>query len=1245
MKRKFYNGLLLVAMLFMAAGSFVSCKDYDEDAYADLKGQFVDENTRLEELIKTKIDELNGEITDLQGQLETCQENYEAWKAVIEEWKGFAEENYVTKEMLEKRLVEFVNFMAASKAEHQRLEGMITTLEGVVADNTAALANAQGDIVTLFKINEDLDAALAALTARVDALEGAMENNKTAMEGLVKDNEALRGEIDKNRAELEDVINQNIIDLEGKMTAEKEAIEAIIDQKQQELAAAIEAGDEALKNKLNGEIASLNATIAELQDALEAAIANFNVSLTNIRDEFSAENVIINERIDNLNTLLNERIDANTVLINDLRNEYTNLSNFVNSINNQLAATTVVANQALADAATAQALAEDNANRIEVLKSEMDAFKKENEEYLKALESGLNGKIDSLKEACEKEHEKLQGQIDAVNEALSDEIKRLSSRIDDLSSEIGSELNEVKTNLATLSGELDILSKEVDNKLVWLKEELEAKYNAEINNIKQELATKFESVELEIERIADELKLIASSVEEVRVLANENLDKANKYTDERVAAAVAELKALGSEISVKLAELKDAYEAADKELLAKIEALQTELTAVENRVAKNEQDIATLFNLLETYKDMLNDINDSLNDVDESLKQFITGIILQRAENPVFGSFAYPVNVQSNVLMAYYGYAGSYGVEFPTARPRYYVRADEALSTKDIEMLGVATERLVEDGDAIIGDAGKVYVTVNPSNVNFEGQVLPIVNSIEEESGVKLSPLKYSNKKLSFGATRSAENGLYEADASLDASGLSRVRMRFDLNVGEVKETIKDILTPRDGVNVSRLASTMVDVLNQFNMTLDANALKASWTDSLGVSRSVYSQYNLAATAIKPLSYNTLADLNISSFPGFDRVRNLSGRLIDKISNRIQLVIPDFPVIDLHADKISYLQFDSIKINTSDINLDLTVRYKDTIMTSVEVSIDHFVDIDIDKVIEVGSVDVTVTVPVKGDVKDDYGNIIGSFDTEIKDYVITVPAQDVLVSIQEKVPFKWTGMVPVEVPVDIEIPLDMDEFKKLLAEVDAMEDDINGILAGQQDKVNKIIKTVNDYLERLGDLTDVEMKLADIDNRIDEQFDIIKDKIIKFLDKAEDKLVSGVNSINKVLQPVMLVKTTDGFHKLSETIYTPTVMTSGDVKFIPTSYNAEIVAPAYKKLVGVTNVYSLDRSKSAQAGDSNCLSALKAANAKAGVAEIIDGDTNIVPFSAKKGYIYEVTYTSVDFSSFVVAKKYYITVK
>jgi hypothetical protein len=125
----------------------------------------------------------------------------------------------------------------------------------------------------------------------------------------------------------------------------------------------------------------------------------------------------------------------------------------------------------------------------------------------------------------------------------------------------------------------------------------------------------------------------------------------------------------------------------------------------------------------------------------------------------------------------------------------------------------------------------------------------------------------------------------------------------------------------------------------------------------------------------------------------------------------------------------------------------------------------------------------------------------------------------------------------------------------------------------------------------------------------------------------------------------MFVNTTSGFQMLSQTIYNPTVMTAGNVQFIPTSYTAEIIAPAYKKLVGVTNVYSMDRSKSAQNNDASCLSALKEANAKTGIADILDGNILAVNFSAKKGYIYEVTYTSVDFSGFVVAKKYYVTVK
>ena len=53
MKKKFINGMLVVAMMIAAMGSFVSCKDYDEDAYAELQGQDKTLGEQIEELQKT----------------------------------------------------------------------------------------------------------------------------------------------------------------------------------------------------------------------------------------------------------------------------------------------------------------------------------------------------------------------------------------------------------------------------------------------------------------------------------------------------------------------------------------------------------------------------------------------------------------------------------------------------------------------------------------------------------------------------------------------------------------------------------------------------------------------------------------------------------------------------------------------------------------------------------------------------------------------------------------------------------------------------------------------------------------------------------------------------------------------------------------------------------------------------------------------------------------------------------------
>ena len=47
MKRRIINGFLMATLLVGAVGTTVSCKDTDEDAIADLRGQLQRENASL----------------------------------------------------------------------------------------------------------------------------------------------------------------------------------------------------------------------------------------------------------------------------------------------------------------------------------------------------------------------------------------------------------------------------------------------------------------------------------------------------------------------------------------------------------------------------------------------------------------------------------------------------------------------------------------------------------------------------------------------------------------------------------------------------------------------------------------------------------------------------------------------------------------------------------------------------------------------------------------------------------------------------------------------------------------------------------------------------------------------------------------------------------------------------------------------------------------------------------------------
>ena len=108
--------------------------------------------------------------------------------------------------------------------------------------------------------------------------------------------------------------------------------------------------------------------------------------------------------------------------------------------------------------------------------------------------------------------------------------------------------------------------------------------------------------------------------------------------------------------------------------------------------------------------------------------------------------------------------------------------------------------------------------------------------------------------------------------------------------------------------------------------------------------------------------------------------------------------------------------------------------------------------------------------------------------------------------------------------------------------------------------------------------------------------------------------------------------------------------TGNAIELIPTSYTAEILAPAFQKFVAVTNVIAPDFSASAQGGDATCLALAQYVNKEGNYMNtVIPGKQTGIVFapdpSHKEGYIYEITYAAVDYNGYNVAKKFYVRVK
>lgn len=280
------------------------------------------------------------------------------------------------------------------------------------------------------------------------------------------------------------------------------------------------------------------------------------------------------------------------------------------------------------------------------------------------------------------------------------------------------------------------------------------------------------------------------------------------------------------------------------------------------RVDTLEMRIDTLKRRIDTLEWRVDTLEQRVDSLMDAERRRITSLYVQGTVNPTFGSFALPMGIRSNILSCYYGEALN-NVTFPATANDADLSAvldpGMELSAAELAVIGTPTQTSISQGNTIISDsannAGRIFLTINPNEVQIDSTYkFYFVNSLGDSTPVVFDTLKPSQEKLTFGlSNRAAANtGFYEAGIKIEESAASQLAPNFSVTKDQLKNIAKDVIDYKDGFNLSGIAGA---VFKLAETSLDANAVRVEWTDSMG-DHSVTSQYDVAVTAIQPLSYS-----------------------------------------------------------------------------------------------------------------------------------------------------------------------------------------------------------------------------------------------------------------------------------------------------------------------------------------------------------------------------------------------------
>lgn len=570
-----------------------------------------------------------------------------------------------------------------------------------------------------------------------------------------------------------------------------------------------------------------------------------------------------------------------------------------------------------------------------------------------------------------------------------------------------------------------------------------------------------------------------------------------------------------------------------KNLYGKVDSIDGRLHAIEKlRV----QDSTAAKNITDALNHRLDSVSGSLDEALNSLvERKLDGITVNATENPVTG----------------YWNASFLGLNLKLASSFYGVAAVGSDDWGEIIKEGKTVLGKVKKEDDV-ANAGYLYVSLNPTEIDPSLVKVELVNSQGEPAkGFTLGDIKNTDKVLTFGTKAASANGFYQVPVKATDPQNDGVEFDKGALAAAAKNVLNELRNPKENdLDLSKIASALyknIPVLTAYGVKAEYYFYNPN-TETLELKKTVkhaVSDYDIAAFAVKPVSYNFLKD----------------NATLDKLS--------DWAVENFRLPSLSS------KLN----------KFADALNVQVTLSAD-----------------------------------------KQKVNVYTVVALTDVTAEQDPVTKSVWFYDKNHVKIDGSEIKNVSDFKEIVSK---------GTSSSQN--VYKITTTDNTIAEVISELnTQIAGKLEPIKNDINKVSNKWENVIAK-INPLLSKVASKIGSANKLLQPTILYVDQNGNPNTLSTIggrLSTRFLGTGATTLYPTSWTAELFAPAYKKSISVKAV------KEENEGGAT----VTLADGTTPAAKPFNGSNKVI-FNATKTGEYIIVYKAIDYSGVEAEKTFHVVVE